>query len=111
MRGAPAVDQPVDFVAPGIAPGVIGQAGIVGQIGATDGQHEAPENGIAVGADGDVARVVVARAEARDEDDRLHGLLLFTRFLGTPGGAGAARERDSGERECSGCCGAHEAAA
>ena len=58
------------------------------------------------GADGDVARVVVARAEARDEDDRLHGLLLFTRFLGTRGGVGAARERDG-----SGCCGAHEAAA
>ena len=63
------------------------------------------------GADGDVARVVVARAEARDEDDRLHGFLLFARFLGTRGGAGAARERDSGERDGSGCCGAHEAAA
>ena len=64
MPGAPGVDQTVDFVAPGIAPGVIGQARIVGQIRATDGQHEAPENGVAVGADGDV--LAIARGVVLD---------------------------------------------
>lgn len=57
LRGDPAVDNPIEFVAARIAPVVAGQLRVAGQVVAADGLHEAAEDRVAVGADLYVAAI------------------------------------------------------